>query len=63
MRERPDTRSRIVGVLDPKEIVSYTRIVEKGEKINNNSLWYRLKNGSYIWSGGSIKHESKPLTT
>jgi N-acetylmuramoyl-L-alanine amidase len=57
MRERPDTRSAVKGVLEPNAVIRFNSIVENGESINNNPEWYRLENGFYIWSGGVLVSE------
>ena len=61
MREKPDTRSAVKGVLDPYTVIQFTSIIENGESINNNPVWYRLSNGSYVWSGGLLKTEPEPV--
>jgi hypothetical protein len=34
--------------------VKYTGIIEEGERINNNPVWYQLANGYFVWSGGLL---------
>lgn len=60
VRERPDTRSRIIQVLRPGEVIGYTAMVHHGEPVNNNSVWYRLSNGYYVWSGGVLAKTKQP---
>jgi hypothetical protein len=54
MREKPTTRSEVKGLLEPLSIVKYTGIIEEGERINNNPVWYQLANGYFVWSGGLL---------
>ena len=61
MREKPDTRSIVKGVLDPYTVIQFTSIIENGEMINNNPVWYQLSNGSYVWSGGLLSTEMEPV--
>jgi N-acetylmuramoyl-L-alanine amidase len=52
VRKEPNTRADIVQVLSPGTTVNFVAIVNNGQAINNNAVWYKDTNGNYFWSGG-----------
>jgi N-acetylmuramoyl-L-alanine amidase len=52
LRNRPTTRGMIIQTLPPHSVINYIGIVQDGEAVNNNPLWYKDANGNFFWSGG-----------
>ena len=52
VRKTPDTRSDIIQVLPANNSVNFTEIVNNGQAVNNNPVWYKDTSGGYCWSGG-----------
>ncbi len=53
VRKAPNTRADLVQVLPPNTAVAYTAIIQNGEPVNNNPIWYKDANDNYFWSGGT----------
>ncbi len=51
LRERANVNSRILGVYLPDTFVEVVATKE-GEEYESDDLWYQLKNGGFLWSGG-----------
>jgi N-acetylmuramoyl-L-alanine amidase len=52
LRNRPTTRGVLVQTVPPRTVLSYAGIVQNGEPVNNNPVWYKDDNGNFFWSGG-----------
>jgi len=52
IRKEPFTRGEIVEMLAPNTVIEFNAVVDNGQSINNNSVWYRNTRGNYFWSGG-----------
>ncbi|HEX7903637.1 MAG TPA: peptidoglycan recognition family protein [Chitinophagaceae bacterium] len=52
LRKAADTRAAIVQVLAPGTLIDFDAIINNGQPVNNNPVWYMDKNGNYFWSGG-----------
>ncbi len=50
-RQRPGVNATIVGHYNAGAFVEITESVW-GNSFDGNDLWYKLKNGNYLWSGG-----------
>jgi N-acetylmuramoyl-L-alanine amidase len=48
----PTTKSQIVTTLPPNVEITLVAQIKQGLTINGNSLWYKLNDGNFIWSGG-----------
>jgi lysozyme len=54
VRTKPNTHASVVQVLPAHTSLPYKAVVQNGEPINNNSLWYVDANGNFLWSGGLV---------
>jgi N-acetylmuramoyl-L-alanine amidase CwlA len=52
VRKKPYTKADIIEVLAPNTVIEFNGVVENGQAVNNNSVWYRDARGNYFWSGG-----------
>ena len=50
-REFPSVDADILGFYRVGQIVEISSMVE-GDEFDGESLWYKLDNGTYLWSGG-----------
>ena len=48
----PNTRAPIHQVVQRGTRLTYAGLVQDGEPVNGNPLWYDDGNGNYFWSGG-----------
>ncbi len=48
----PSTRADVYQTVDAGTQLAYVSIVNDGEAINGNPVWYKDANGNYFWSGG-----------
>ncbi len=48
----PSTRAPIHQTVQRGTVLSYVGIVEDGEPVNGNPVWYADDNGNFFWSGG-----------
>jgi len=48
----PSTRAPIHQTVQRGTILPYVAIVEDGEPVNGNPIWYADANGNFFWSGG-----------
>ncbi len=48
----PNTRAPIHQTVQRGTILPYVGIVEEGEPVNGNAVWYADDNGNFFWSGG-----------
>lgn len=60
-RRLPSQQSDVVGFYKEGAIVDVAEVVQ-GEEYDNEDTWYRLSNGTYLWSGGvSIERDASGL--
>lgn len=52
MRKAPNTRAEIIQVLPANTAIPFSAIINNGQSVNNNPLWYKDINGFFFWSGG-----------
>lgn len=48
----PSTRADVYQVISAGTRLAYSSVIDNGEPINNNPVWYKSQNGNYFWSGG-----------
>lgn len=48
----PSTRAPILQTVQRGTILPYVGIVEDGEPVNGNTVWYADNSGNFFWSGG-----------
>ncbi|HVP07574.1 MAG TPA: peptidoglycan recognition family protein [Candidatus Acidoferrum sp.] len=51
-RGAPHTRAPIHQVVPPGTQLTYVRVVENGELVNGNPVWYADGSDNFFWSGG-----------
>lgn len=47
----PNSDANVCALLKPGENISIVGYVTNGEKIRNNSRWYKTTDGHYVWAG------------
>ncbi|MBN8838128.1 MAG: SH3 domain-containing protein [Sphingobacteriia bacterium] len=52
IREQPSASSTLLGTLEPNTKLTFDAVVNNGDSINGNAVWYRDLQGHYLWSGG-----------
>jgi N-acetylmuramoyl-L-alanine amidase len=52
IRKAPNRLAERVQQVAAGTSLQFAAIVQNGERINNNSIWYKDPNGNYFWSGG-----------
>ena len=61
VRPAPSTKS--AATMQAKANTNYVVVAwTKGEAVSGNAVWYKLKNGSYAWSGGFTTQATTNLT-
>lgn len=49
----PSTRADVYQIVSPGVQLTYVSVINNGEPVNGNSVWYKDANGNYFWSGGT----------
>lgn len=53
IRKQPTRLSEKVQQVVAGTTLNYTAIINNGERVNNNTIWYKDAAGNYFWSGGT----------
>ena len=57
IRNNPDTKSDIIQTVNSRTILVYKAVIQNGQPVNNNPVWYQDANSNYFWSGGVTENE------
>jgi hypothetical protein len=52
IRAEPTSKSARIGTYPPGLVLSFVEVVN-GENVGGNPLWGRIKQGQYVWLGGT----------
>ncbi|HEX5149925.1 MAG TPA: N-acetylmuramoyl-L-alanine amidase [Parafilimonas sp.] len=61
VRKAPSTRAEVVQVLPANISVPYVAVIQNGEAVNNNPIWYKDVNENFFWSGGTKQDTNSTL--
>ena len=63
VRKEPNTTSDIIQTLPARTMLSFKGVVQNGQPINNNGVWYQGINNEFFWSGGVLENSIPDVTS